>query len=145
MTSKIIPCPHCDAQNRVPENKPLLEGKCGRCHKPLFAGHPIALSEARFAVHAGAADLPLLMDFWAEWCGPCRTMAPIFEAAARAFEPRLRFAKVNSDAEQGLSARFNIRSIPTLVLVQGGREVARVSGALPAAQLKAWIEAHLPR
>ncbi len=112
--------------------------------KELFTGHPIALTARRFPAHAKAADLPLLVDFWAEWCGPCRMMAPAFEAAAREFEPRLRFAKVDSDAEGELAARFNIRSIPTLVLVRAGRETARVSGALQLPQLRQWIGAHAP-
>ena len=142
--TRIIPCPHCDTANRVPAEKSASEGKCGRCGKPLFTGQPIALTSARFAAHAKAADLPLLVDFWAEWCGPCRMMAPAFEAAAREFEPRLRFGKVDSDAEGELAARFNIRSIPTLVLVRDGRETARVSGALQLPDLRRWIAAHAP-
>jgi thioredoxin 2 len=104
----------------------------------------VALTAARFDRHANAG-LPLLVDFWAAWCGPCRTMAPSFEKAAAAFEPRARFAKVDSDAEGPLSARFDIRSIPTLVLIHHGKEIARISGALPPAELDRWIEAHLPR
>ena len=142
--TRVIPCPHCDTLNRMPQEKPAAEGKCGRCAEPLFTGQPMALTAARFATHAKATDLPLLVDFWAEWCGPCRMMAPAFEAATREFEPRLRFAKVDSDAEGELAARFNIRSIPTLVLVRDGRETARVSGALQLADLRRWIGAHAP-
>lgn len=142
--ARIIPCPHCDTLNRVPAEKSASDAKCGRCAKPLFTGHPIALTASRFMAHARAADLPLLVDFWAEWCGPCRMMAPAFEAAAREFEPRLRFAKVDSDVEGELAARFNIRSIPTLVLVRHGHETARVSGALQLPELRRWIGAHAP-
>jgi thioredoxin 2 len=140
-----IVCPHCDTINRVPRDRLKQGGRCGHCHKSLFDGHPVALDTARFERHLEKSDLPLLIDFWAAWCGPCRMMAPEFEKAATAVEPHARLVKVNVDEEPSIASRFNVRSIPTLVLALHGRELARTAGARSAAQLVQWVEQELSR
>ncbi len=138
-----VVCPHCDAVNRVPRDRLVAAPQCGQCHRPLFAGHPTALDEARFARHVQRSDLPILVDFWAPWCGPCRTMAPAFEAAAGTLEPQIRLVKVNTEEAQGLSARLGIRSIPTLALFRSGAEAARTAGAMDTRSIVAWAREHL--
>lgn len=124
--------------NRLPPERLGQSPRCGRCHQPLFRGRPLALTTGDFDRHALRSELPLLVDFWAPWCAPCLTMAPQFEAAAQALEPRMRLAKVDTEAETALAARYGIRSIPTLILIRGGRELARQSGALSREQIVDW-------
>ncbi len=136
--SLLVPCPHCNALNRVPEAKLEDDGRCGRCKQALFSNAPLHLTRANFDAHAAQGDIPLLVDFWAPWCGPCRSMAPAFTAAAKVLEPQVRLGKVNTEEEQGLGARFAIRSIPTLLLIHGGREIARQAGAMSAEDIRRW-------
>ncbi len=135
----LIACPHCAAMNRVPGARLAEAPNCGRCHQPLFTGVPLALAEADFDRHALRGTLPLLVDFWAPWCGPCLQMAPHFQQAAAMLEPAMLLAKVDTEASPGLGNRFGIRSIPTMVLLQGGREIARQSGAMQAEAIVRWV------
>lgn len=134
-----IVCPHCLGVNRVPREKPARLAKCGRCHKPLFTGHASAANAAGFAAHVSRNDIPVVVDFWADWCGPCKMMAPHFEKVAGQLEPEFRFLKVDTEAEQGLAADYQIRSIPTLMVFKGGKLVAQQAGAMDAARLSAWL------
>jgi len=138
----LVLCANCSTANRVPAERLGDDPKCGRCGAPLLDGKPVALDEASFDSFIGRNELPVLVDFWADWCGPCHAMAPAFERAAGELKTRVRFAKVNTDGAQRVAARFGIRSIPTLILFSGGREVARVSGAMDARSIASWVVRH---
>ena len=137
----MVACPHCGAANRVPAARMGENPSCGRCKAPLFEGRPAEVDAARLDALIARSDVPVVVDFWAPWCAPCRMMAPAFEQAARTLEPRYRLAKVNTEEQQALAARFGIRSIPTLAVFSAGREVARQSGAMDAGTLVRWIQA----
>lgn len=139
-----VVCPSCATINRIPAARSGQVAKCGNCHNPLFTGHPTAVDGAGFDRHVSLNDIPVVADFWAPWCQPCRAMAPAYEAAAAELEPHFRFLKVNADEAQHLMAKFGIRSIPTIMLFSQGRPIAQSAGAMNARGIVAWVRSHAP-
>lgn len=137
-----IACPHCLQLNQVPEQRVSEGPACGKCKKALFTAKPIVLNSDNFAAIVNKSELPVVVDFWAPWCGPCRSFAPTFEQAAKDLEPQIRFAKLDTEDQGQLASRFNIRSIPTLAIFKNGKEVARQSGAMPKNALYQWLKQH---
>ncbi len=138
----IVACPHCAGLNRLPASRLGQAPVCGKCRLSLFTGSPVDITIENFANLVQKSELPIVLDFWADWCGPCQSFAPTFAQAAREFEPGLRFGKINTETQQQLAAQFQIRSIPTLMLLHKGQVIAQLAGALPKQQFYQWLQQH---
>jgi thioredoxin 2 len=138
-----IVCPHCSSVNRIPVKRLAESPLCGKCKQGLFIGHPAEVTESSFSRHISRSDIPVLIDFWAPWCGPCKTMIPLFKEAAKQLEPQVRLVKVNTEQEQSLADKYNIRSIPTLALFKNGEEIARQSGVMSVDELVLWVRSRI--
>jgi thioredoxin 2 len=141
--SRKVICPYCGAVDRIPAERFSEDLICARCQRAIFASKPVELTAAQFREHLANSDIPVLVDFWASWCGPCKTMAPAFEAAARSLESRVKFAKLNTDEAQEIAQQLGIRSIPTMILFRESEEIARHSGALMAGDIEQWVDGQL--
>jgi thioredoxin 2 len=137
--SRHIICPNCGGTNRVPVGRDARRGKCGRCGRALFSGEPAAADAALFDKQVSRSDVPVVVDFWADWCGPCHAMAPIYAQVAAQLEPDFRFLKLDTEAEPGIAGRYNIRGIPTLIVFRHGKVLAQRAGVVDATTLKGWL------
>jgi thioredoxin 2 len=136
-------CASCNAVNRIPDQRKGKEINCGKCHLPLFGAAPLSLDQTAFSTQISRSDVPVVVDFWAPWCGPCKAMTSVFAQVSAKMDSRARFIKVNTEEEQSVGSQYGIRSIPTLVIFQSGREIARISGSMPAASLEQWLNSHI--